>query len=655
MSIGPISGGASGGGGSGDVVGPASATDNALVRFDGASGDLVQSSPVQVSDSGAITGATTISLNNTGLKLKDTDASHELTIAPGTNLGANRTLTLTTGDANRNITMSGDLTFGGTVNTAAAFSTSGANALTLTTTAPTNVTLPTTGTLATLSNKVTDFTAPTSSLSMNSQKITNLANAVDAQDAATKADLDVVASGLIVKANCNYASTANVAGTYVGSPIFTLTAGGVGALSIDGSTPSVNDRILLKDQTDAKENGIWTVTIVGDGGTAYVLTRATDFDASAEIVTGNYVFIIGGTTNASRGFYLITPATITLDTTSLAFTQFISANAYSAGAGLTLSGSTFNIGSGTGIGVEADYIEVDFAAVQAKSATLDGLAAFTTEGYVAMTSPDVFESRDFLPSGSPGKEGISIVNGDGIAGNTIIGLDMTYLNNEPTPDPANDYAVLYDASSGTNKKALLGTFTTSGVYFHQVGTTPIECWYSSAVNSLPTTTIAMAVAATTSTMYAVPFIPVIGGTLDRIAFNVNVAVASTVARVGIYKNTTSSGQLYPDELLVDGGESATTSVGTKAQTISASLTPGQLYWFVLHADNTTAAATGPTLRAISAGAMPSVLGTSSAFGPNPNTHLLIAGQTYGALPANFPAGATPSTNAAPAAIVRFSA
>jgi hypothetical protein len=98
--------------GSGDVSGPGSSTDNGLVRFDGATGKIIQDgSGITVSDSGLIDGA---SFGNTGLKVQDTDSSHTLTVSPGSNLSANRTLTITTGDANRGFTLSGDATLSGT-------------------------------------------------------------------------------------------------------------------------------------------------------------------------------------------------------------------------------------------------------------------------------------------------------------------------------------------------------------------------------------------------------------------------------------------------------------------------------------------------------------------------------------------------------------
>lgn len=124
-------------GGSGDVSGPVSSTDNAVVVWDGTNGETVKNSTLTYA-SGNLAGMTTITVPNTGLKILDTNASHSLIIQCGSNISAERTLTLSPGDANRVLTMTGNFTM------------SGANNLTLTTTGSTNVTLPTTGTLATL-------------------------------------------------------------------------------------------------------------------------------------------------------------------------------------------------------------------------------------------------------------------------------------------------------------------------------------------------------------------------------------------------------------------------------------------------------------------------------------------------------------------------
>lgn len=92
------------GAGAGDVIGPASATDDAIVRYDGTTGKLVKDSVVTVANTtGLIAGSR---FANAGLKLEDTDASHLLTITPGSNLSANRVLTVTTGDAARTLDIS---------------------------------------------------------------------------------------------------------------------------------------------------------------------------------------------------------------------------------------------------------------------------------------------------------------------------------------------------------------------------------------------------------------------------------------------------------------------------------------------------------------------------------------------------------------------
>lgn len=94
--------------GTGDVVGPASATDNAIVRYDGTTGKLIQNSAVTIADTTGVT--TGMVFPNNGLKVLDTNASHSLVITPGSDLTAERVLTVTTGDAARTLTLSGNLT-----------------------------------------------------------------------------------------------------------------------------------------------------------------------------------------------------------------------------------------------------------------------------------------------------------------------------------------------------------------------------------------------------------------------------------------------------------------------------------------------------------------------------------------------------------------
>jgi hypothetical protein len=173
-----------------------------------------------------------------------------------------------------------------------------------------------------------------------------------ANDLVNKSYVDSIAAGLTFHTACNLATTAALPTvTYsngssgVGA---TLTATANGALSVDSVTPNANDRILVKNQASALQNGVYTVTTVGDGSTAFVLTRATDMNTSGsgynQINAGNYFLITAGTVNTNTSWVQTTALPITVGTTSLVFAQFSSgATAYSAGTGLSLLSNQFSI------------------------------------------------------------------------------------------------------------------------------------------------------------------------------------------------------------------------------------------------------------------------------------------------------------------------
>jgi hypothetical protein len=161
-------------------------------------------------------------------------------------------------------------------------------------------------------------------------------------DVATKAYVDAAVQGLDVKASVRVATTAALTGTYASGPqTFTLTATGV--LTIDGVATVLNDRILVKDQVTASQNGIYTVTTAGAVGVAAVLTRASDMNTSAEASAGSFTFVEEGTVNDNSGWVLTSNQPITLDTTSLAFTQFSGAGQVIAGNGISKSGNTLSV------------------------------------------------------------------------------------------------------------------------------------------------------------------------------------------------------------------------------------------------------------------------------------------------------------------------
>jgi hypothetical protein len=171
---------------------------------------------------------------------------------------------------------------------------------------------------------------PNGSVSLNSQKITNLATPTDATDAVTKSYVDAATEGLHVHESARAATVVNV----------NLANALENGDTLDGVTLVTGDRILVKNQTTQSENGIYVVQASGQP------TRALDFDTAAEIDSGDFIFVYSGTQNAGTG-WVQTNRPATIGTDAIAFTQFSGAGTYLAGNGLTLSGNSFSINTGT--------------------------------------------------------------------------------------------------------------------------------------------------------------------------------------------------------------------------------------------------------------------------------------------------------------------
>lgn len=185
------------------------------------------------------------------------------------------------------------------------------------------------------------------------------------QSLANKAYVDQVAQGLDVKGSVVVATTANLSATYdngtsgIGA---TLTnSGSQAAFSADGVSPSQNDRVLVKDQTNAAHNGIYTLTTVGTGSTNWVLTRATDVDEPDEFSGGAFVFVEQGTANADNGYVFTHNGTPTFGTTDFDVAQFSGAGQITAGAALSKSGNQLDVE------VDDSSIEVSGDSLQVKA------------------------------------------------------------------------------------------------------------------------------------------------------------------------------------------------------------------------------------------------------------------------------------------------
>lgn len=164
------------------------------------------------------------------------------------------------------------------------------------------------------------------SFNPSSGLLSTAAAPVASSDLANKAYVDTFVSGLTPLTACRVATTAALTATYsngtagVGA---TLTNSGVqAAISIDGVSLSSSDRVLVKNQVAPAQNGVYTVATVGSGAANWVLTRATDFDTSAEMIEGSYTNITAGTSNQGQVWLFTTSQPITVGTTALNFGQF---------------------------------------------------------------------------------------------------------------------------------------------------------------------------------------------------------------------------------------------------------------------------------------------------------------------------------------------
>jgi hypothetical protein len=168
--------------------------------------------------------------------------------------------------------------------------------------------------------------------------------------AATKLYVDGIAAGINFHQAVKATTTTNLSANYSNGTSglgATLTADTNRAFTtLDGvSSWSLGDRILVKDQTTATQNGIYTLTTLGSGSAAWVLTRAVDADnnPSGELATGDFCFVTSGTTNGAKGFILSTTGTITIGTTNVNYTQFNASEAITAGTNITKTGSTIAV------------------------------------------------------------------------------------------------------------------------------------------------------------------------------------------------------------------------------------------------------------------------------------------------------------------------
>jgi hypothetical protein len=287
-------------------------------------------------------------------------------------------------------------------------------------------------------------------------KAKNLGTPTLDTDGATKGYVDAVATGLDWKASVRLKTTASLpaytpAGTGVGK---TITANANGALSLDGISVANGDRVLV--DTEGAHNGIYVVTDTGSAGTPFILTRATDADQNAEVTSGLAVFVTEGSSYADSGWVLTTDDPITVDTTSLSFSQFTGTGAIIAGAGISKTGSTLDVeldaaadAQGAGSGGGSSGLEFDVSGAAGKlRVRVDGFGGLQrTASGLAL---EIDDTPDTLDVGANGLKVVGVPSLFKING-TAVGANVTATNVDSLVD-GNPITGLH--FHGTNKALL---------------------------------------------------------------------------------------------------------------------------------------------------------------------------------------------------------
>lgn len=201
----------------------------------------------------------------------------------------------------------------------------------------------------------------------------------NALGAVTRQYADAISQGLEFKNSCYAASTTNLAATYANGTSgvgATLTnSGTLAAFSIDGVNPPLNSRILVKNQSSGFQNGIYTVTTVGDGSTAWVLTRASDYNQVTEIKAGDFIVIDNGTANTRTG-WVQTATVATIGTDPLTFSSFGTSGTVTSVTGTSGQISVINGTSTPVISIDPTYLG------QASITTLGTVTSGTWNGSI---------------------------------------------------------------------------------------------------------------------------------------------------------------------------------------------------------------------------------------------------------------------------------
>lgn len=314
-----------------------------------------------------------------------------------------------------------------------------------------------------------------SSVNLTSGTIT--ATPTGIHDIANKEYVDATAGGINFHESVDHATTTalptctyNNGSSGVGA---TLTASANGALSIDGFAVSTADRVLIKNQANQAQNGVYVVTQTGSAGTPFILTRASDFNTAGsgpnQIDAGDFFLVTTGTVNANTAWVQQTPLPITIGTTAIVFVQF------GGGAGGSGTVTSVDITPGTGISATGGPITTS-GSITVTNTAPDQTVVLTQGGTTTITgtypnftisSADQYVGTVTSVSGTGTVNGLTLTgtvtsSGSLTLGGTLSGIANSALTNSTITINGSAIALGGSVSVGTVTSVAALTLGTSG-------------------------------------------------------------------------------------------------------------------------------------------------------------------------------------------------
>lgn len=405
---------------------------------------------------------------------------------------------------------------------------------------------------------------------LGSSTATTQAPSDNSTKVATTAYVDNAVLGQDFKEACKYATTAALptvvyanGSSGVGA---TLTGFAVGALSLDSQTPSVNDRVLVKNQASTLQNGIYTVTAVGSGIAVFVMTRATDFNQSFEIKTGDSTFVTAGATQATTTWAYTGADSPAIGTDAITFVQTAGQGSFTAGNGISITGTSIAIDTA----VTVDKTTVQTITNKTLTAPIftspvlgtpaSGVATNLTGTAAGLTAGNVTTNANLTGVITSVGNATSIASQTGTGTKFVVDTSPTLITpilGTPTSGVLTNCTGLPVTGGGTGLAATTayavlcgGTTTTAALQSIASGGTSGQVLTSNGAGSLPTfqaggSTLSLLATATASASSALTFTSKISSSYSQYIVVFQDLVSSMTSSIGI-QCSLSNGSSYTD-------------------------------------------------------------------------------------------------------------